>query len=226
VIDIDGAIAHASSALAGRADPERASGMARYLKTSQPCHGVRRPEVRRIARGMKRLWEPTTRAEYGALVEALWALPHREERYLAIDTARLHARFIEPRSVPLYRRMITEGAWWDLVDEIASKLVGGALLTHRSELTPTIRSWIGDTDLWIRRSAIICQIGHRADTDTELLYEACLRCADDPDFFIRKAIGWALRAHTRVDPDGVAAFVSDRETSLSPLSRREALKHV
>jgi 3-methyladenine DNA glycosylase AlkD len=225
-MDVAAACAFASDRLGAIADTNKALGMAAYLKTDMPFYGVykagRTPILRELVRG----WVPADRAEYTDLVSALWDLPHREEQYLALGVARAHASFITPSSLPLYRRLVVSGAWWDLVDEAAIKLIGGVLFTHRPGTTPKVRTLLTHTNLWLRRTALICQVGHKASTDTDLLFDGCSALAHESDFFIRKAIGWALRDYAWTNPEAVRQYVTDHEPDLSPLSRREALKNI
>jgi 3-methyladenine DNA glycosylase AlkD len=131
-----------------------------------------------------------------------------------------------PHALDLYRHLIVTGAWWDLVDEIASHLVGGVLASYRPDVTPLMRAWAVDEDLWLRRTAVLSQLRHKADTDLQLLTLAIEANVDDPSFWLRKAIGWALREYARTDPAWVRAEVSRLDGRLSGLSRREALKHL
>jgi 3-methyladenine DNA glycosylase AlkD len=147
-------------------------------------------------------------------------------KYLAIGAAQRHRRFITPGAMPLYRRLIVEGAWWDLVDGVASDLVGTVLLDHRAATTPVLRRWLHHDDLWLRRSAIISQLNHKTATDAAFLFECCSARAHETEFFMRKAIGWALRQYARTDPEAVRRFVAEQGDKLSGLSRREALKHL
>lgn len=225
-IDVDEAVAYAAGALSALADPTGAAGMAAYLKTAMPFYGVKTPQRVPIGREVSRRWPPSTPDDYARLVTAFWDRPHREMKYLAIGLAGRHASFVTGAALPLYQRMIVAGAWWDLVDGIASDLVGTVLRRERATTTPVIRRWIEDDDLWLRRTAIICQLGHKGETDTSLLFDACRARAHEPEFFIRKAIGWALRQYARTDPDAVRAFLAEQGDRLSPLSRREAAKHL
>ena len=138
----------------------------------------------------------------------------------------------------LYEHLIRTGAWWDLVDETAGHLVRDLLLSHREEVAAIMRAWAVADDLWVRRSAIICQVGTRDRCDQGLLAAVVEDNLDGStrttpprspygrEFFVRKAIGWALRQHARVDPDWVRGFVAEHDARLSGLSRREALKHL
>jgi 3-methyladenine DNA glycosylase AlkD len=226
VLDLGAVQGFAHDSLAAIADPATAAGMASYMRSTMPCYGVTRPKTKPILRELCDRWPPTSAAEYRILVEALWALPHREAKYLAIGMARAHDRFVTRGSIPLYRRMIVSGAWWDFVDEIAIRLVGRALDKDPEHITPTIRRWIDHPDPWLRRTAIICQVARKESTDSALLFEACARRSQETDFFIRKAIGWALRSYAYTDPAAVRRFVSTHAGELSGLSRREATKHL
>jgi 3-methyladenine DNA glycosylase AlkD len=126
---------------------------------------------------------------------------------------------------------VRTGAWWDVVDEIASHLVGQVLLDHRAATTPVMDDWAVDADsLWVRRTAMLAQLRHADRTDTDLLARVLTANLDDTaygrEFFVRKALGWALRQHARTDPVWVRTFVRTHADRLSGLSRREALKHL
>ncbi len=119
--------------------------------------------------------------------------------------------------------LIVTGAWWDYVDELAHR-AGDLLAGSPAEVRPVLLTWAGSHDTWLRRAAIIGQLGRREQTDLELLTAAIEAALGESEFFLRKAIGWALRDYARTDPDWVRSFADTRE--LSPLSRREALKHL
>ncbi len=219
---IEELIAFVQSELETRADPRRAAAMAAYMKTSMPFYGVPKPEREQIRREIKTRFIPLNRSDYERAVLGLWKLPHREEKYFAIDVARTWRDFIVPESLPLYRRMIHEGAWWDTVDEVAAHLVGAVLLRHRQATALLMDRWIEDAHLWIRRAAIISQLTHKDKTDHARLFRYSLAQAAEKDFFIRKAIGWALRQYAYTAPDRVCAFITKNRHRLSPLTYREA----
>jgi len=212
--------------LGAAADPARAAQMAAYMKTDMPFYGAQAPARAPILREAIRDFPPQRRADYRAAVLALWSRPHREEWYVGIGYAIAFPQYVTLSSFPLYRKMIVEGAWWDLVDAIAVHLVGSVLRNQRTAATATVAGWIDNPDLWLRRTAIICQIGHKGATDTDLLFNACARRMHEKEFFVRKAIGWALRDFAKTDPKAVIAFVTEHRESLSGLSFREATKHL
>ena len=129
-------------------------------------------------------------------------------------------------TLDLYDEMITTGAWWDYTDEVAARRVGPLLAAWPETVRPAMLRWSCDGNRWRRRSSIICQLSFKAATDLGLLYACIDANLDDRDFFIRKAIGWALQQYARTDPAEVRRFVSARGDRLSPLSRREALKNI
>ena len=216
----------AAQGLRAQKDPSKASGMQAYMKTDMPFYGVQKTGRVDILRRLVGELAPADRVEYEAIVLGLWDLPHREEKYLAIGYARHFDVFVVPESIPLYRRLIVEGAWWDFVDEVATKLIRFLIVEDPADTWPTIDTWIDDEDMWLRRSAILCQIGAKEQTDSDRLFGFCARRAFEEEFFIRKAIGWALREHAKVDPVAVARFVARHREELSRLSYREATKHI
>ena len=225
----DAIVTAVRDALASGGDPEKAAQQQRYMKSELPYRGYAAPELKALLRPLLASYEPTDRATWEATVRALWdEATHREERYAAIAVARHRGAraWLAPESVPLFRHLVVTGAWWDLVDETAQHLVRPALVAHREAMTAVLWDWATDDDLWVRRTAVICQVGLRADTDLDLLVHAIDANVDDPTFWLRKAIGWALRDYARTDPGWVRAEVLRHGDRLSGLSRREALKHL
>ena len=212
-------------ALRSRKDPTYAAGAQRYMKSEMPYLGVRMPEVRRLSRAAARRHPPTDAAALERAVRALWDdADFREERYAAQALLRSPLVTGNLRLLPLHERIVRTGAWWDHVDE-AARHAGDLLDAHQAPMTERVRAWSTDQDMWLRRVSIIGQLRRRERTDTDLLGAVIEANLDDGEFFIRKAIGWALRQHARTDPDWVRAFVA-AHPALSPLSRREALKHL
>ncbi|WP_427130957.1 DNA alkylation repair protein [Pseudarthrobacter sp. S9] len=212
--------------LQAAADPGRAAGAQAYLKSEMPSLGVRVPEVRRIVKAAAAELPPDGIEELRSTVLALWrGAGFREERYAAIDLTGLKLAARQLSMLAVYEEIIRSGAWWDLVDGVAHRL-GALLQAHRAELTPVLRRWSADGDLWIRRTSITAQLGAKSATDTALLAAVIEANLGDPEFFIRKAIGWALREYTKTDPDWVRAFVQRHGQDLSPLSRKEALRNL
>lgn len=215
--------------LAAAGDPARATGQQTYMKSEMPYHGLTSPELRQLLRPHLAAFAPADRAAWRDTVLDLWdRATHREQRYAATALARHRSAraWQDPESLDLYRHLVVTGAWWDHVDEIAAHLVGGVLDSHRERVTPVTLAWATDEDLWIRRTAVLSQLRHADRLDQHLLASAIEANLDDSSFWLRKAIGWALREHAKTDPAWVQARVAQWDDRISGLSRREALKHL
>ena len=214
--------------LIAASDPDRAAQQQAYMKSEMPYHGVTAPKVAAICKetfaplsfGKREAWEKEVRA--------IWdGSKFREERYCAVAlTGVKQARpFQTPEAMPLYETMIVEGAWWDLVDEIATNRVGPIFRAYPKVMRPMMLRWSKDAHMWKARTAILCQCRSREDTDAEFLYQCIEPSIGSKEFFLRKAIGWALREYARYDMAEVKRYVKKNASRLSGLSKREALKH-
>ena len=204
------------------------SGMQAYMKSEMPYRGITAPDMRAISKRVFAEHPISSCEEWQSAVLELWREARfREERYAAIEllAQRRHRDCRTPDVLPIYEEMITTGAWWDYVDEV-SQHVGNLLRSHPELMKPVMRAWSTDKSLWKRRVSIICQISFKKETDLELLYSNIEPNLAERNFFIRKAIGWALRAYAWTDPAEVQRYVAQNEARLSGLSRREALKNV
>lgn len=198
------------------------------MKSTMPYYGINSPQVKAICTEVFAEHRFASCREWRAAILELWrGARHREERYAAMRLIEVkrHRECVTPELMPMLEEMIVTGAWWDYVDELAH-VVGDLLRSHRKEMRPIMRAWSTDSNLWKRRVSIICQTSFKRDTDVKLLYANIKPNLADRDFFIRKAIGWALRAYAWTDPKEVARFVREHEGELSALSRREALKNI
>ncbi|MCU1554441.1 MAG: alkylation repair protein [Arthrobacter sp.] len=217
-------IAAIRSELRATADPARAAGAQAYMKSEMPSLGVRVPAVRRIVTAAARELPPTSLEELMLTVLELWrSAAWREERYAAIDLTGLRLAAGQLSMLPVYEEIIRSGAWWDLVDGVSHRL-RGLLQAHRPEMAAVLRRWSTDGDFWIRRASITAQLGAKSATDRALLGDVIEANLSDREFFIRKAIGWALRDYSTTDPDWVRTFVERHRAGLSPLSIAEALR--
>jgi len=232
-----GLVAAIRAALADPAvgDPERAVNQRAYMKSPMPFRGLSKPELTVVLRPLlrDRAIAPHTREEWSDAVRDLVDhATHREEWYAALAVAghRVARPWQDPDTLALYRHVVTSTCWWDIVDPVAADFIGPILLSHRDVVTPLVRADAVDPHLWVRRTAILAQLKHRAATDMDLLADVLDANLEGSlhgkDFFIRKAVGWALRQHARVDADWVREYVDSRASRLSGLSRREALKHL
>lgn len=198
------------------AEPERAVRMAAYTRTDMPMYGVSAAQQTLIVNdAMARFAENDFERTLDA-VGGMWSRPHREMKYAAIEWA-AQPFALQPRALTLHRHMIVDGAWWDLTDRIAQRLIGGLLAEHTDAIWPTIEAWAEHSNLWLRRAALLCQLGRGDATNGEWLMQQCGRLVDDDNFFIQEAIGIALRDHGAVEPELVAAFLTSVTGRLSRL---------
>ena len=211
------------------ADPGKAPMMQAYMKSAMPYHGVNAPLLRQTCKRMFAGVDLSTGELWESQVQELWrGATHREERYAAIELTghKRAAPFQAPDAMPLYEEIIVTGAWWDYVDAVASQRVGPILRGHPKPMRKMMLAWSKSPDMWKRRTSIICQLGFKKDTDLGLLYACIEPSLDSKEFFLRKAIGWALRQYAWTDPAEVKRYVKRKEAKLSGLSKREALKNL
>ncbi len=214
--------------MSSQRDMTRAKAQQAYMKSTMPFHGVTMPEVRTISRRAFTTLDGASCERWREEILEMWrGAKFREERYAAVLLAAdmRYGACRTPAAMPMLEEMIVTGAWWDHVDAV-SHVVGEILLSHPKPMKRLMRAWSTDADMWKRRVSIICQVSLKKDTDLELLYANIEPNLADRDFFIRKAIGWALRAYAWTDPAEVARYVHENEARMSGLSRREALKNV
>ena len=208
-----------------RQDPERAVAMARYMRDQFVFYGIPAPSQRSVARTALRPLPTPTEPELAEFARACWQRPQREWQYVACDTLAAQVGRCSPALLGLLEELITTKSWWDTVDSLAGHAVGPLVAAH-PELVTEMDRWVVSDNLWLTRSALLHQLGYSNTTDSARLFRYCETRAADREFFIRKAIGWALRQYARTDPAGVSAFVSTHSTELSGLSKREALRHL
>ncbi|MFF5784959.1 DNA alkylation repair protein [Streptomyces sp. NPDC012693] len=206
-------------------NPFRAQEMVAYMKGVAPFLGVRTPERRILSRTVLDGTPRPDETDCAAVALRCFALPEREYHYFAVDYLRRHVRRCSSGFLPVARRLVTTVSWWDTVDHLAAHVVGG-LVAADPALGDRMDEWIEDEDLWVARTALLHQLRFKGATDADRLFAYCLRRAPDTDFFLRKAIGWALREYAGTAPGEVRAFVAANASRLSPLSVREALKHL
>jgi 3-methyladenine DNA glycosylase AlkD len=206
-----------------QADAERAAGASAYMRDQFTFYGIPAPAQRAIAREATAGHAAPSEQQLVRTVRACWRKPQREWQYFACGYLRRH---VKGRSAALLRSvapLITSKSWWDTVDTLAGHTVGG-LVSQHPELTATLDEWIGSDNIWLARTAILHQLGYKSRTDADRLFAYCTKRAGDREFFLRKAIGWALREYSKTDEKAVRTFVRRNANVLSPLSRREALK--
>lgn len=215
-------------ALADHANPDKAEPMRAYMKSAMPYRGVQKPARRKLVNAMLRARPFDDKAVWQSTVTELWRnAEFREERYVALDIAGApkYQVFRTLDTLPMFEEFVVTGAWWDYVDDIATHRLRELLEKFPGDMSGHMRSWSGDSDMWKRRSSIICQINRKNETDLDLLFDCIEPNLSHPDFFIRKGIGWALRSLAWTDLRTVENYVARNRDRMSALSAREALKN-
>jgi 3-methyladenine DNA glycosylase AlkD len=184
--------------------------------------------VRTVAQRNSVVGRARSASDLLSLAQALWDLPEREFQYVAVDLLAKHHPLLDLDNLPRLLELVQRHPWWDTVDGLAG-VVGKILLRARAEQPDVQRhmdACLGHSSLWVRRVAMLHQLGWKVQTDEARLLRYALALAPETEFFIRKAIGWALRDYARTWPETVRAFLSEHGQRLSALTRREAGKHL
>lgn len=210
-------------ALESIANPADAAPMASYMKDRFVFLGIKSPPRREAQREHVAAGKFMSPAEIIDFADECWAQPEREFQYIGADFLRRWVKVLDAGHIADLERFISTKSWWDTVDNLATNVVG-PLVQQFPELREVMDEFIDDPDFWIARTAILHQLKYKTGVDTDRLFSYAAKRAGDTEFFIRKAIGWALRQHSRVDPASVKKFVADHEHTLSGLSKREALR--
>ncbi len=157
------------------------------------------------------------------VLDRLWHKEQREFQYTACDIAEKCLMLASTQTISFFENMIRTKSWWDTVDKIASNLIGPIILRYpKSKLI--MEDWIRDSNMWIRRSALLFQLRYKHETDEQLLFKYCRHTMHEKEFFIQKAIGWALREYSKTSPRSVINFINKYRSNLSSLSIREGSK--
>lgn len=209
-----------------RADPSIAPKMQQYVKSPLPFYGVQSAGQKEVWRLVRKKFPEISWEDYEESVKTLWfQAEYHEEKYLAIYILNGYPKHRIPQAMALYETLL-ESCWnWDLLDGIAGGSVG-RLLMKDAALASWLVKWSRSDNFWMRRATLIGQLNLKEHTNPGLLFGFCEQMAHEKEFFIRKAIGWALRQYARTDPTAVKHFVEQMGERLSGLSRREALKHL
>ncbi|REJ83750.1 MAG: DNA alkylation repair protein [Bacteroidetes bacterium] len=211
-------------AMLAAANEEIAGPMSAYMKKKFPFLGIKKPERELIVKPwmeeMKKLdWEDARKAS-----AILWKKKEREYQYIAMELLFKNKKSWNESSLDYFESLVIEKSWWDTVDFIASNLIGNYFLKHPEKMHTCVKKWSSHKNMWLNRTAIIFQIKYRKQTDTDLLLHAIFPHINSNEFFLQKAIGWALRAYSETEPSFVWRFVETNE--LKPLSKREATRKI
>lgn len=208
--------------LESQADPQNAEPMKRYLRNKFDFLGIKSPQRRELMQRHLADHREDTRAKLRPLVRKLWDLPYREYQHVAVDLLERFESTLTADDLGLLQHLVTHKSWWDTVDGLAASVVGPLLRRLPEARDGVIDTWRRSDNLWLRRTTLIFQLKYREETDAGLLFSIVRDNADSSEFFLQKAIGWALREYSKTDAEAVVNFVESE--TLPSLSKREALK--
>jgi len=209
------------SALAPMANPARAPAMCAYMRDQFPFLGIATPARRETLKPAIQAFKGAPSAELLSVATELWQLPEREYQYAALDLMAAHWKQFGSADLPALLDFVLRKPWWDSVDGMAG-IIGDVLRFEHHEMDSALKH----DSFWMRRIALLHQLGWRGRTDEMRLFRYSLALGHENEFFIQKAIGWALRDYARHAPHNVAQFINENKTGLSKLSIREAAKHI
>jgi 3-methyladenine DNA glycosylase AlkD len=206
------------------ANAVNASDMKAYMLNKFEFFGIKTPERDEIVKLYLKNHSLKQFSDLDLVIKELWEMPEREMQYFAIDIFLSHKKLWSQSSIKLIEFCIVQKSWWDTVDGIAGDWLG-LYFNLFSEQTILITSqWNKSNNIWLQRSSLLFQKSYKKNTDSALLSSYILQLKDSKEFFIRKAIGWALREYSKTNPEWVISFVANNK--LSPLSEKEALKRI
>jgi 3-methyladenine DNA glycosylase AlkD len=214
-------LADMAAALTSAIDAKHAPAMRAYMRDQFIFLGVGTPERRAAGKPLLRVLKGRGTKTLLAHARALWQLPEREYQYVALDMLAMHWKELNIADIPALMELVQDKSWWDTVDALAG-IIGDVLRHQHDYMDNALR----DNNMWVRRIALLHQLGWRDKTDPQRLFDYCLALAHEKEFFIQKAIGWALRDYARHAPDAVRLFTHKEKERLAPLSFREANKHL
>lgn len=203
------------------ADPERASGMRAYMRDQFDYLGIPTAARRSAIKPLLKPLKGSGHANLIGLANELWECHEREYQYAALDLLNMHSKELRIADIPALLALVQRKSWWDTVDALAT-IIGDILCGQHDHMDEALKH----ENFWMRRIALLHQLGWREKTDHKRLYSYCLGLAHEKEFFIQKAIGWALRDYARHAPEEVRQFTQQNKSALSALSYREANKHL
>ena len=204
------------------AKPDDAVAMKAYMKNKFEFLGVKTPVRRKLAKAFFKQ-QTDSIIDWNFINEA-WNNPYREFQYAALDYLEIRKKLLTPSDLPRLKKLAQTKSWWDTID-LLDRLVG-SIIARFPETKEIILSWSCDQDFWLRRLAIDHQLLRKEDTDTELLEKILVNNLGQTEFFINKAIGWALRDYSKTNPDWVRDFIERNRAAMAALSIREGSKYL
>lgn len=200
----------------------KAMPMKHYMRDQFEFVGIPTPLRRKISRPFLKKDKLPPVSELGSIIREFWMLEGREFQYFGQELAMKYPKELPKEFINTFEFMIETKSWWDTIDMIAKKLVGNYMSRFQKEQNGLLEKWLSSENIWLQRTCLLFQLGYKEKTDTECLFFVIERLKHIDEFFIQKAIGWALREYSKVNPDLVREYIN--RTELSKLAFTEGMK--
>lgn len=205
-------------------DADYASWSKNYLRNHFEFLGIRTPLRRQLTKQFFKEYGVPAKENLQDVIFALWELPEREYQKAALDLLGKVKKTLTPEDMPWLCSLLVKKSWWDTIDVLSPHIMGHLFKSYPQLISQYADQWIEDENFWLQRTAILYQLFYKDKTDEKRLFQYILYRANSEEFFVQKAIGWALRQYAKTNPAIVKEFVASNE--LKPLSKREALKNI
>lgn len=204
-------------------DVDKAMPMSKYMREQFDFYGLQQPLRMKLTR---QFWSeygaPESDKALQAVVKLCWQNDYREVQYFGLDTIIKRQKHLSPGFIKTLEWLVRKKSWWDTVDKLASPIIGTHFQNYPDLIPAYTKKWCNANNIWINRIAILFQLRYKNKTDENLLYSLMEQMSDSEEFFIQKAMGWALREYSKTNSFSVVDFI--RSTKLPALTKREALK--
>lgn len=206
-----------------RQDQENSAAMAKYMKNRFIFYGIATPERKELYKGFLKTEKASKTVDWSFL-DKCYTDDHREFQYLVYDYLLAMKKYLVYEDTDKIQRYIVTKPWWDTTDFLCKVI--GEIGLYDQRVSELMLKWSAGSGIWLKRAAILHQLAYKDKTDIVLLEQIISNCLGSDEFFINKAIGWALREYSKTDPEWVESFISRRKNELSPLSIKEGSKYI
>lgn len=206
------------------ANEKEAKGMKAYMLNQFEFYGIKTPQRDALVKSFLKIYRIQQYNELEKVVKYMWSQKEREWQYAAIDLLASHITLWKASSIKLIQYCLINKSWWDTVDGIGSDWLTKYFTLYPEQILPVTKHWNVSKNIWLQRSSILFQRSYKKKTNTQLLSDYILQHQSSKEFFIQKAIGWALREYSKTNPEWVLAFIAEKK--IAPLSKREAIRRI
>ena len=207
-------------------NPVDAPRMKSYMKDQYEYYGIKSPVRNVLSSRIYKEHKAFILENLEEFVHVMWNEPYREYQYIAMDVLKKSKNKLTLENLPMVEWLITQKSWWDTVDFLASTLVGYIFSKNPELIYPKVEAYLNSGNMWLQRTAVLFQLKYGQLTDKELLFDTIRQLRGGKEFFINKALGWALRQYSKYNPGAVGEFIETEKATLSGLTIREGSKYL